>query len=433
MSDASCQIHRAAGRFGTQSAGVLLGVLALLNLLNYVDRYLLSSFANEVIADLHMTYFEFSILSGVLFSAFYAITSVFIGYVADLWKRLRVIALGSALWSMLTSLTGLSTTFTQFALARTFISIGESSLTPASVSALNDTFGSRRLSLVTSVFYIGFPIGTGLSLVLAGVLGPSFGWRGTFVLLGLVGLPLSLLVALLPEPARATRPRGQLSIGTVILGAPRVLVHAFHEVPALGYLALASIFMQFSLGGMALEQVWLVRERGYGVREAQLLFGALYIASASVALLGGGLLADWMRGRHVNGRFHAVLVSTIFVLPSIAFRIVPPHTAAFYLLAIGANMFASLTIGPFYALIQDLSPSESRATVFGLVLLVTTLFGYSLGNACFGMASTLLLDAGYADPLSACLATFNAVGLLSIPMILKAINVSNRATIEVPA
>ncbi len=402
----------------TTRAYVLLVLLSALNLLNYVDRYLLFSFANDVIADLHLSYFEFSFLSSVLFSVFYALAGVLLGYLADRWRRLRVVAIGAAAWSLLTALTGLSVNLLQFGLARSFISVGESALTPAATSVLKDAFPSKRLSLVTALFYLGFPLGSGASLLLAGALGPVLGWRGTFVLLGLVGLPLSALTLFLREPGR--KAAEVLEKIEPRLFARRLvgdLGKAFTGAPALGYLTIASILMQFSLGGMALEQVWLVHERGYSVQRAQLLFGLLYVISATFALIGGGMLGDRLRRHSTRGRYFALLISTVFLVPGVVFRIVAPHTILFYVLAVGSNMFASLTIGPFYALIQELSPPDLRSTVYAFVLLVTTLGGFSVGSACFGWLSTHLLTAGVSEPLSVSFVVFNCIGLLSAPFI----------------
>ena len=396
----------------------LLLLLSILNLLNYIDRYLLFSFANDVIADLHLSYFEFSFLSSVLFSVFYASAGVLLGYLADRWRRLRLVAFGAAAWSFLTALTGLSGDMLQFGLARSLISVGESALTPAATSILKDVFPATRLSLVTSIFYLGFPLGSGASLLLAGVLGPSLGWRGTFVLLGLVGLPLSILTLFLAEPMRPPQSRHTAAESRVRLRrVADELARSLAATPALVYLTIASVLMQFSLGGMALEQVWLVHERGYSIQRAQVLFGLLYVASATFALIGGGALADRLRKKFARGRYYTLLISTLLLIPGIAFRIVAGHTLVFYALGFASNMFASMTIGPFYALIQELAPADLRATVYAFVLLVTTLGGFSAGSACFGWLSTHLMTAGVAAPLTVSFIVFNCIGFLSAPMI----------------
>ena len=400
---------------------VLLVLLTTLNLLNFVDRYLLAGFGNDIVADLHLSYFQFSLLTGVVFSMFYAGSGVIVGVIADHLNRVRVIAAGVALWSVLTGVTGLCRSFAQMVAARTFISVGESALTPAALSILKDSLPPRFLSISTAVYYLGFPLGTGLSLVIAGALGPTLGWRGTFIALGGVGAALSALTLLFRDPAHAATAAPQHGRRSLSFGRSLArLYQTFREVPALRYLIIASVCMQFSLGGDSFEQLWLVRERGYTIQDAQLIFGTIYIGAATVALLAGGLLADWMRKRQPAGRVLALLVSTAFLLPMIAYRFATPGTALFYGLAVLSSMFASLTIGPYYSAIQELSPPDLRATVFAFVLLITALVGLALGSAAFGALSDWLVSLGVSRPLTVSLALSNAAGLISVPLVLRA-------------
>ncbi|MEJ8569546.1 MFS transporter [Elongatibacter sediminis] len=409
----------------TQSLGVLnslrthllLVLLIALNFLNFVDRYLLKGFANDVISDLGLTYLQFGLLTGIVFSVFYSTCGLFIGIIADHFNRLKVIAAGAMIWSALTALTGVARGFPDIALARAFIGVGESALTPASLSLIKDIFPPRRLALVTSLYYLGVPLGTGFSVVVAGLLGPSLGWRGTFILLGMAGVVLSLLVLLFREPRRQSGTPSAINFRTSFQALARTLAGS----PALRYLILASVLMQFSLGGDVFEQVWLVNERGFDSQSARLIFGSIYLVAATIALILGGLLADWLGARHPQGKLHALLIAALFLVPTLLFRITPPDLPFFYVFAVLSSMFASLTIGPYYSSIQELSPAHMRSTVLAFVLLATTLVGFSLGSAVFGMLTDAFTSWGLAQPLSVAMMVVNGIGLLSIPAVLLAI------------
>lgn len=404
----------------TKAIGLLV-LFTTLNLFNFVDRFLLKAFANEIIVDLDLSYFQFSLLTGLVFSLFYAGAGVVMGVLADHFSRIRIIASGATIWSLLTAATGVSVSFVQVALARAFIGIGESALMPSALSVLKDVFAQRHLSKVTAIYYLGVPVGTGFSLIVSGMLGPWLGWRGTFILLGALGAAIALPVFLIREPRRHNADQGQtpkkLNIGAV----SRQLWDTLKRIPALRYLIIASILMQFSLGGDAAELVWLVRERGFTEGDAQLIFGGIYLAFGTFALLLGGWIADWFARKWRAGRIIAFLGSALFLLPMIAFRLIAPDQPMFFVLATLSSMFASLTIGPYYASVQDLSPSHMRATILATVLLITYCLGVSLGSALFGYLSDLLITMDVREPLTVSLTILNSVGLLSVPFILLAI------------
>ena len=392
-----------------------------MNLFNFVDRFLLKAFADNIITDLGLNYFQFSLLTGLVFSLFYAMAGIFMGVLADHFSRMRIIAVGATVWSALTALTGLTMNFLQVATARAFIGIGESALMPSALSVLKDVFPPKHLSKVTAIYYLGVPAGTGFSLVVSGVLGPWLGWRGTFLLLGALGAAIALPVFLLRDPPRKgigkLDPAIELKLGKVF----RQLWSTIRDVPALRYLIVSSILLQFSLGGDAAEIVWLIRERAFAGADAQLIFGGLYLGFGTAALLLGGWVADWFAQRWRAGRIIALLFSVAFIIPMIALRWIEPGTASFWIAAALSSMFASLTIGPYYASIQDLSPSHMRSTVLAAVLLITYSLGVSLGSALFGYLSDLFVALGLQQPLTISLTVMNSIGLLSVPFILLAI------------
>ena len=80
--------------------------LTLLNVMNFVDRQLLASFANWIVPDLGLTNTEFGLLTGLIFIIFYSVAGLFMGMLADKVNRTRLIAGGLALWSALTALSG---------------------------------------------------------------------------------------------------------------------------------------------------------------------------------------------------------------------------------------------------------------------------------------------------------------------------------------
>ena len=173
---------------------IFLIFLILLNVMNFVDRQLLASFANFIIPDLSLSNTQFGILTGFGFLFFYSIMGLFMGILADKVHRSRLIAIGVALWSCLTALSGAARGFTGLLIPRMFIGVGESILTPTAISILGDRFPQSKMGFVTGAYYMGIPIGAGLSLIIAGWLGPIIGWRMCFYILGTIGVFLALIM-----------------------------------------------------------------------------------------------------------------------------------------------------------------------------------------------------------------------------------------------
>ena len=128
---------------------LFLVFLIILNVMNFVDRQLLASFANFIIPDLSLTNTQFGILTGFGFLFFYSIMGLFMGIMADKFHRPKLIAVGVALWSCLTVLSGAARGFSGLLLPRMFIGVGESILTPTSISILSDRFPQNKMGFVT--------------------------------------------------------------------------------------------------------------------------------------------------------------------------------------------------------------------------------------------------------------------------------------------
>ena len=265
MVQANQHVRRAPKAMNAQRSGyALLAALTLLNVLNFADRLLLMGFGPSIIKDLELSYQQFGLLTGLVFSLAYVLFGLFAGSLADRHHRPRLIAAGLALWSALTAATGLATSFLQAALARAFIGVGEAVLTPAAMSMLSDRLPPHRHGMAAGVYYLGIPVGVGLSFIFAGLMGPVLGWRGTFVALGLTGVAASTLVLLMRDPPRGGSsplgPEGQ-PIGSFRDSAAG-LWQVLRSNPVLGLTLAGGASAIFVQGVAVLYIVWWVQERG---------------------------------------------------------------------------------------------------------------------------------------------------------------------------
>ena len=113
-----------------------------------------------------------------MFLYFYTVAGLFVGTLADRYNRTKIIGIRVILWSAFTAISGFAKNFFQLAAPRLFIGIGESTITPTTMSVLSDRYEQKSLGFAAGFYYLGVPVGVGVSLLIAGYLEPIIGWRG---------------------------------------------------------------------------------------------------------------------------------------------------------------------------------------------------------------------------------------------------------------
>ena len=193
----------------------VLGILVLVYVLNFVDRQILSILANDIKADLGLSDADLGFLYGTAFAVFYALFGIPLGRLADSWRRVRLMSLGLALWSLMTALSGFARNGMQLTGARIGVGVGEATASPAAYSLIADLFPQRLRATALAIYSSGLYLGGGLSLLVGGLIverwnvaypggGPlgMVGWQAAFMAVGLPGLLLALLVMTIREPVR---------------------------------------------------------------------------------------------------------------------------------------------------------------------------------------------------------------------------------------
>ena len=193
----------------------VLGVLVILYFLNFVDRQILSILANDIKADLHLSDADLGFLYGTAFAVFYALFGLPLGRLADSWHRVRLISLGLALWSTMTTLSGFARSGTMLSVARIGVGVGEATASPSAYSLIADWFPQRMRATALAIYASGIYLGGGFSLVIGGLVvqrwnaaypggGPLglHGWQAAFLVVGIPGLLMALWTLTLREPVR---------------------------------------------------------------------------------------------------------------------------------------------------------------------------------------------------------------------------------------
>jgi MFS family permease len=400
--EATAAIAEAPVERVSAAAWRLLVFFTLLNVLNFVDRTLITATAPLLIADLHVTRTQIGLLAGFGFVFFYSFIGLFLGLAADRWRRIPLVAVGLSLWSGMTALSGLARSFVQLAVPRVFVGVGEATLTPSALSMLGDVFPPRRLAMASGVYYAGIPLGTAVSLIASSWLAPRYGWRACFYVLGAVGLLAVGVLLLFREPARrgatAAAPQAQPPFRQLALDVAR----AFAARRELALALLGGSLLCYGAGAALHTVTWLVDQRGYVYKDAAFTAGIVAVFAGFCGNLAGGTFGDWCARRWRHGHLWSLVgIAMAFAGSGALFYSLPPGTAAFHVFWFLTAACTSGWFGPLFATIQELAPAHTRSTAVAFSLLVLNLLGVGPGplvtgrlGDLHGLTTGLLASAG---------------------------------------
>ena len=196
-------------------AWYVLFVLFLVYVLNFIDRQIISILANDIKADLNLTDADLGFLYGTAFGVFYALFGIPLGRLADSWHRTRLMTIGLALWSAMTTLSGFAKSGIGLGAARIGVGVGEATASPAAYSLISDWFPKKMRGTALAIYSAGLYLGGGISLAIGGAIVENWnaaypdggalglaGWQVAFMAVGLPGIMLALWVFTLKEPVR---------------------------------------------------------------------------------------------------------------------------------------------------------------------------------------------------------------------------------------
>jgi predicted MFS family arabinose efflux permease len=368
----------------------VLAVLVVVYVANYVDRQLMSILIEPIKAEFGASDKVMGLLAGPAFALFYTFAGIPVARLADVWVRRSVIAIGLALWSGMTALTGLSRSFAELVLVRIGVGIGEAGGTPPSHALISDYFPPKRRATALGVFSLGVPLGTMVGYSLGGWLGEQFGWRAAFLWMGLPGIALALLVRLtVREPARGRfdppRPVAARRATT-----REVLRHLF-GLASFRWIVPGVCIASFSGYGFAIwKPVFLMRVHDFSMTEAGLWIGLLSGATGFLSTLAGGFVADWLARRDAAWSLRLCAFSILAGLPfQLAFLLYPDPLVALALFIPG-GLVGGMWPPPSYAATQNLVPPHMRALASAILLFFLNLIGLGAGPFAVGWISDVL-------------------------------------------
>ena len=400
--------------FNLKNTSFILFV-TLLNVINFVDRQFISSFAPFLKRDLGLSDTESGLLTGIVFIFFYTVAGLFVGTLADRYNRTRIIGIGVILWSAFTAISGFAKNFFQLAAPRLFIGIGESTITPTTMSILSDRFNQERLGFAAGFYYLGVPVGVGASLLIAGYIEPIIGWRGCFYLLGFLGLILGFLMLLVKDSPRkniSARPDSQ-SFSEIM----SLLYKAITTSKSLVFTILAGTLYHVVLGAAQFEVIWAVADKGFNPNTFGQINGWIFVVFGVLGSLFGGIASDWALKNYGLPRTWFLLILTIILMPFAFTRYLDTDNILFWVGICSSAFSLGCFYGPIFAVIQELVPSSIKGTVVAFNLLCLNMFGIASGSILFGIIADYAVAQGYENPYTNLLVGFSTLFLILGPLL----------------
>ena len=382
-------------------------------MINFVDRQFISSFAPFLKSDLGLSDTEIGLLTGIVFIFFYTVAGLFVGTLADRYNRTKIIGIGVILWSAFTAISGFAKNFFSLAAPRLFIGVGESTITPTTMSILSDRYEQKRLGFAAGFYYLGVPVGVGISLLIAGYLEPMIGWRGCFYLLGLIGLLLGFLMLFVKDSPRkniATKPESKTFFEIIAL-----LYKALSTSKSLVLTILAGTLYHLVLGAAQFEVIWAVADKGFNPNTFGQINGWIFVVFGVLGSLFGGIASDWALKTYNLPRTWFLLILTLLLLPLAFTRYLETDNIFFWVGICSSAFSLGCFYGPIFAVIQELVPSSIKGTVVAFNLLCLNLFGIAIGSIVFGIMADYAVAQGYQDPYTNLLVGFSLMFLVLGP------------------
>jgi MFS family permease len=390
--------------------------------LGFVDKSIIVLMVQPIRQSLLISDTGISLLQGLSFALIYSVLGIPSGYVVDKHRRREFLAAGVALWSVMTAMCGLATNFTELFAARVGVGIGEAVLMPAIFSMLADFFPPQTRGRAAGIFTISTFAGGQGAFIIGGyvlktlhgqsVVWPFLGtlqaWQSAFVIVGLPGLLVALLVMTIKEPARQ---RGAVDDGSLDARGIEYGLIAFLKSR---WKLWATVFGAFSLTAFAAFALlsWLptyfIRKFGLPASSAGVMIGFVVGPAGILGCVISGFISDYFRARKGDsGRFYVLILSFVICIPCMAFLpFCPTPTVALITCGI-FGLFNAMATASMPAVLQDLTPNRMRGKVTAVHLLLVSLVGMGLGPLAVALFTDRVFHDDAALPYS--------IGLVVVP------------------
>jgi MFS family permease len=376
--------------------------LFVVYVVNFLDRQLLSIVTEEVKRDFNLDDTQLGLLGGLAFAIFYSTLGIPIARLADRSSRAKIIAISLFVWSLFTAATGFAKSFAHLLLARICVGVGEAGLSPPAYSLLSDYFTPERRARALSIYSMGINGGVFVAWFVGARVAKAWGWQNTFIVLGLPGILLSVIVWMsLREPPRGFSEKVAVArepppMGRVLrqLWATRSFVH-------MSLAAALHAFVGYGVGYFS--RSFLSRSHGMDVAEVGQWLAFISALGGALGTYLGGYFADRLAVRTGDRRHYLWVpgISTLLNVPLALLVYLLPDKYTVLWLMFPAGAIGAMYLGPTFSTTTILVGARERALAGAILLFVINMIGLGLGPTLTGWLSdsfkAMLADGGMAE------------------------------------
>lgn len=397
-------------------AGLVLGMLCFVYVLNFLDRQLISILAKPVQDALHISDSQLGRLTGLYFALFYCFIAIPVGWLADRTHRVNVLAAACALWSAATAACGMAGSYGQLAVARMAVGVGEAGGVPPSYAIISDYFPRERRGTAMAIFNLGPPLGSALGVAFGASLAAAFDWRVPFYVIGGIGVLTAVAVYLLvAEPRRGAHDAPEVADRNAAPPSSfMATIAGFFANPVLALASIASGGANFITYGISnFATLLLMREKGMTLGEVAIWYALVVAIAMSAGIYASGRLIDRFTKRSRAAYGYLPALSLVVAAPFFIGFVWSPHWQ-WALVFLTVPMFLnSFFLPATVAFVQDEVSPDKRVISGALLLLVMNFIGLGLGPTYVGMASDFFHATWGAHSLQAALYALTPMYLIA--------------------
>lgn len=394
-----------------------------------IDRNIVGIVGDQLSREFGLSNTQLGLLAGLTFAIAYTAGAIPMGMLVDRVNRKRLVGAVLAIWSAFTALSSLANSVTALVAARFMVGAAESGVHPATLSMIGDTFPKERRASVMGLFFLCAALGMFFSFAIGGLIADRFGWRAAFLIVGLPGLLLSLIVLLtLREPQRGyyDAPSKDLAAAPPLMTVLKFVATNRIQI----YTAIASIATVAGTAGFTMFlSPFLLREHHVPLTEVGLIAALILGGATALAAPAGGFIADAISKRVAGGGLLFVAIATALATPLLIFGI---WNKALFWAAFALFLYKAFTntfYGPAFGAFVGSGPARMRGVLGGMLLGASNLIGYGSGPLLVGVASDAYASYGVEQPLAWAFTTVSAACCVisSLFYVLAAIEVRREA------
>ncbi|MDB5686583.1 MAG: uncharacterized protein JWR77_1172, partial [Rhizorhabdus sp.] len=355
-------------------------VLMLVTFTAMLDRYLPAIALGPMKSDLGLSDTSVSLVQGVAFSLFYCVAGVPLGRAVDRRNRRNLVALAVLIWTLLTVWSGLAGSFAELFVARAGIGIAEAILAPATYSIIADCFPPHMRGRAIGIYFSSLTIGSSASFIIGGALlaqlaqspidfpivGILSPWRGTFVLLALLGIPALIAALSLREPKRRDMESRAASAGLI----------GFLRQNAAGLATMYATFGIFafvSVIAVSWAPTLFNRKFGLPLSRSAVIVGMAILIGGGVGALSAGWFSDRFVRKPGAGRFRIQMLALLLSTPLMILWPLTPTPSISYAMLLVCTIMTTFGMSSIAATIQDVAPNQLRGQLIAINYIIMML------------------------------------------------------------